>query len=628
MFCTFCGKKMDMLSKYCPGCGKKTEKKLLPFIESVFEKMSRLKAEILKYKRITAPYYKKAAKFLPPAAGVIIAAILMFTLIIPAYGRRMFEIGQRYIAQSRYNEAVEAFSQARFAGVRGSEINAFMGEALINLGEFDRAFGYLSSEEEGITPLKLRLLADLWANEGNWQMYAGTLAELIRLAPNDTYAYFRLAAYYREAGLFENAVRVLESLLARQRNAAAQAKLYNIFMESFAVNQSLERAALIRQDAMRALSTVYIESLDAGGHSAISLSPTGRYVAVYALHSGRRYIDVYEIRETEFRLRAGFPLPANYLIDKGMIIWSPDETMLAFFNSGAEEFVSDSAIYIGNITENRVYNLTDPGADFVRYTGPEGVFIIDSLPAFSGCSRRVYFARRTIKGNWLASVDIDSGSMSYLFEPPGGGFIDYKIIERGGKVFFSVAGPSDNPLWGIYVYERGSAERLEFDYDSRLYHLALKDITKDGRFMLYYLTVASQNNSMTVGIVALDTMEPVTAYRQELDIMNERIVAMNRSNIFGTRRDFVTRNAVFGADGRSLIVAEDGGEVYGKLIRRFPLSGSIGSFVYLSFETEGAGHFCVPPPGMNKSGTWFREIRPGEFWIYDEGFRLLRVGGK
>ncbi|MCL2566083.1 MAG: hypothetical protein FWE24_09795 [Defluviitaleaceae bacterium] len=627
MFCTFCGKKMDMLSKYCPGCGKKTEKKLLPFIESLFVKTNRLRSKIAKYKVIIDPYYKKTAKYLPSVAGVIIATVLMFSLIIPAYGRRMFEIGRERIGESRYNEAVAAFSQARIAGIRGSELNAFMGEAFINLGEFDRALEHLSDTEGEITPIKLRLLADVWAYEGNGQMYANTLRDLINLVPNDPYAYLRLAAHYREEGLFENAAGVLERLLARQRNAAAQGELYNIFMESFVVNSSLERAALIRQDAMRALSSAYIESLDVGDAPAVSLSPGGRYVAVYAVHSGRSYMDIYEIRESEFRLSASFRLPPNYIIDYGMIAWSPDESMVAFFNSGAEEFVSDSSIFIGNIEENRLYNLTDPGADFVRYMGSEGVYIIDSLPAFSEDSARVYFARRTLMGNWLAVVDIDGENMSYLFEPPSGGFVEYKIIERGGRVFFSVAGPLNNPLWGIYIYENGEAHRLDFEYDNRLYYLALKDITADGQFMLYYLTVASQNDSMLFGVINLDTMAPVNIYNQELDIMNERIVAINRSNIFGTYRPFITRNAAFSADGRSLVVAEDGGAAYGKIIRRFPLAnaGSVGSFVYISFDTENAGNFSVPR--MNKSGIWFREVRDGEFLVYDNGFRLLRAGG-
>jgi len=457
-------------------------------------------------------------------------------------------------------------------------------------------------------------------------LYADTLRELIRLTPNDPHAYFRLSAFYRDAGLFENAANTLESLLERQPNSAAKAELYNIYMKSFAANTSLARAQTVRPNAMAALNTARIENLNVGGGRAISVSPSAKYIAVYNTHDRSRYIDIYELTESEFRLTASFRLPANYVIDPGMLSWSPDERMIAFFNSGAEKFVSDSSIHIGEIQSGRVFNLTDPGADFTRYLSHDGVFIIDSLPTFSANSQRVYFARRTAEGNWLASIDINGDNLIYHFEPPGGGFVDYKIIERGGQVFFSVAGPSNNPLWGIYVYESGHAQRLNFEYDNRLYYLALKEITADGRFLLYYLTVASQNNSMLFGVINLETMEPVNVYRQEMDSVDGRVVAMNRSNIFGTYHAFVTRNAAFSRDGRSLFVAEDGRDAYGKAIRRFSLENgvaNVGSFVYLSFETSGADLFSVP--AMNQSGAWFRELNESEFLVYMDGLRLLRT---
>ena len=621
MFCASCGKKIDLLSKYCSGCGKKTAKsKILPYAEALFEKPGRIRSL---YKEHIKPHHEKIAKLLPPVAGSIIAVALIFTIVIPAYGQRMFEVGREHISESRHAEAEVALRRASAAGINGPEINMLKGYALMNLGELERAREYLLADEENITPAKLRVLADVWHQEGDGHMYANTLRELIRLTPNDPHAYLRLAAFYKESGLFENAAVTLESLLARQRNSAAKAELYNTYMKSFAVNTSLQRARTIRPEAMDAFNAAHIESLDVGGGQALSLSPSGRYVVVYVMHSGQRYLDVYELLELEFRLTATFRIPLNYVIDSGMIAWSPDETMLAFFNSAAEKFVSDSSIHLCNIPQNQAFNLTDPGADFTRYLSHEGVFIIDSLPTFSQDSQTIYFARQTPQGNWLASIDISGDNLTYLFEPPGGGFVEYKIIERGGRVFFSVAGPGNNPLWGIYMYEDGAAQRLNFYYDNRLYYLALKDITPDGQFMLYYLTVASQNNSMLLGVVNLETMEPVRAYQQEMDSINGQVVAINRSNIFGQDHTFVTRNAIFGNDGRSLIVAEDAGDPYGKVIRRFALSGNIGSYIYISFDTQGTNDFSVPQ--MNKSGTQFRQIGAREFLIYDNGLKILSM---
>lgn len=632
MYCTSCGKKMDMLSKFCPNCGKKAAsakvlQKLTKPILNAIPILYRIYVKLNTLKKLSAPYYGKIARFMPVISGLALAIVMIVTFVIPAYGRRMFDIGMEYISNMRYAEAVHAFSWAIAAGVNGPEINAILGEAYINLGEFERAREHLRSGDD-LTPLKLRLLADVYYHEGNEHMHRNTLRELIQITPNDPYAYFRLSSSYRSAGLLENAASVLEGLLARQRNSRAQVELYNIYIESFAVNTSTERAALIRQDVMGAISSAYIESLDVGGGEALSLSPSGRFVAVHSVEDSRRYIDVYELLDSEFRLLTSFRIPVNYLIDPGMIAWSPDETMFAFFNSAAEEFVSDSAIFLCHIIEESIENITDPGADFARYMGPEGVFVIDTLPVFSSDSGYIYFARRTPMGNSLAVVDISSREVRYLAEPPMGGFIDYKIIERAGRVFFSVAGPSNNPLWGIYVYENGSIRQLEIDYDNRLYYLALKEITEDGRFLLYYLTVASQNDSMFFGVVNLETMENVLIYSIEHDIANDAIVAMNRSSVFGAEHRFITRNMGFGHDGRSLVVAEEGLNGQGKVIRRFLLSGSgVGSFVYMSFDSDGAGRFAAARRDMNKGGQWFREVRNGEFLIYDNGFRLLRVAG-
>jgi len=626
MFCKSCGIKIELLSRYCSGCGKSTkESKILPYLEAARTKP---KEFISAYQKHMKPHHTKIVKFLPPVAGVTLAVILMFSIIIPAYGALMMASGRTHVSYSRYEEAAAAFTRAAAVGVTSPELNTLKGYTFLNLGELERARDILQDDSENANAASLRLLADVWHEKGKTHYYADTLHELIRLTPNDPAPYFRLSAFYRDTGLFENAAHVLESLLARGPNPAAKAELYNIYMKSFATNTSLTRALTVRPSAIEALNSAYVESLDVGSGRAVSLSPSGRYVANYAMHDGSRFLDIYELLEAEFRLSASFLLPRNYIIDPGMIAWSHDETKIAFFNSGAEKFVSDSSIHIGDIMSGHVFNLTDPGADFTRYLIPDGVFIIDSLPSFSADSQQVYFARRTPKGNWLASVDINGDNLTYLFEPPSGGFVDYKIIERDGRIFFSVAGIGNNHLWGIYVYESGDTRRLNFDFDNRLYYLALKDITSDGKFLLYYLTVASQNNSMLFGVLNLETMESVAVYNQVMDSVDGRVVALNRSNKFGTYHTFVTRNAAFSRDGRSLFVAEDGGDFYGKAIRRFPLDSSsvgVGSFVYLSLDNSRAEGFSVPRDTMNMSGNWFREVDGNQFLIYDEGFRLVRM---
>jgi len=626
MFCKSCGKKIELLSKYCSGCGKSTkESKILPYLETARTKPREF---ISTYKKHIKPHHGKIAKLLPPVAGVALAVILMFGIILPAYGNIMIASGRTHISYHRYEEAASAFARAAAVGISSSELNSLKGYTFLNLGELERARDILQDDSTDTNATSLRLLADVWSQKGKPHYYTDTLHELIRLTPNDPAPYFRLSAFYRDIGLFENAANVLESLLARGPNPAAKAELYNIYMKSFVTNTSLVRALTVRPSAMEALNSAYIESLDVGGGQAVSLSPSGQYVAIYVSHDGARYLDIYELMEAEFRLTSSLLLPRNYIIDPGMIAWSPDETMIAFYNSGAEKFISDSSIHIGNILSGHIFNLTDPGADFMRYLSSEGVFVIDTVPTFSTDSQTVYFARRTPKGNWLASIDINGENLTHLFEPPAGGFVEYKIIERNGQVFFSVIGSGNNPLWGIYMYEAGGVKRLSFDFDNRLYYLALKDITADGQFLLYYLTVASQNNSIFFGVINLETMKPVTVYNQVLDSVDGRVVALNRSNKFGTYHTFVTRNAVFSGDSRSLFVAEDGGELYGSTIRRFPLDSSsvgVGSFVYLSFDDSRAEGFSVPRKAMNMSGSWFREIGNGKFLVYDDGFRLVRM---
>jgi len=620
MFCTGCGQKNEQGGKYCPYCGRKLLKKRIINLSPVGEIFKKTEAH---YRRHVLPHHDKIAKYLPMVSEVFAAVLLMINIIIPAYGRKMYDMGKEYIAQMQYGEAVAAFSQAGMAGVSDNQMGLYMGQAYIGLENYDKAKEILTEEGEKTSPERLKLLAEVWRQENNSIMYEATLNELIALAPNDPEGYLKLSEYYREEGLYDNASGILEKLLKRQKNSIASAMLYNIYMESYLNTASAEKGANIKDEAMKALSSAKIESLNINDKTALSLSPKGRFAAIESAEKSHA-VDIYELDGSAFMYHSTFVIPAGYVIDSGMIAWNSDETMLAFYNANGEEFIHDSSIYVYDIPNQELKNLTDPKEDYIHYMVDKEIYLIDSLPCFSEDSKSIYFARKSVKGNWLCSVNINGENLTHLFEPADGGWVDYKIIERG-RIYFSVRGHEKSDTWGIYAYdEANGARRLKFDYDSRYYHLALKDITADGRYLLYYLTVSSQNNSMFFGILDLENMKLTDVYTQDIDSYENKLSALNRSNIFGASRMFITRNAAFSSDGKSIYIAEDGAEAYGKLIRRFPLSGGSGDFVYISFEKEGAKGFCIPT-GENKSGVWFAEISAGKFLITDKGLRLLSV---
>jgi len=622
MFCASCGEKIDNSGKYCPHCGKKIQKR--QFIDLSLLTI-RLKPIVSVYRRYILPHRSKIAKYLPAVCGVFTAAMLMVTIILPAYGSKMYEQGKDYIAKAQYGKAVSAFNQAGIAGIKNSEIDIYKSQAYIGLENYEQAKKILGENSEKSDPAHLKLLADVWHYEGNKMLYEAALSNLVSLTPNDPYAYLRLSDFYREEGLYDNASGILEKLLGRQKSSLAAAKVYNIYMESYLNSTASDKAEHIKDDAMKALSSAKIEYLNIEDSIALSLSPSGKFLA--SLSGNDKAVEIYGLDNSAFIYHSSFAIPAGYEIDPGMIAWSCDESMLAFSNSNAEEYVHDSSIYIYDLAGCSLKNLTDPKEDYVHYMAGREIYLIDSLPCFSADSESLYFSRKSVKGNWLCKVDLDGENLTHLFEPADGGWVDYKIMERKDQVYFSVRGHEKSDTWGIYTYdEANGARRLKFDYDSRYYHLALKDMTKDGRYLLYYLSISSQNDSMYFGVLDLESMKLSDIYKQDIDSYNNKLSAINRSNIFGASRIFVTRNAGFSLDGKSVYIAENGADAYGKTIRRFPLEGGNGDFAYISFEKEGAETFCIPN-GNNKSGAAFFEISDGKFLINDKGLRLLSING-
>ena len=623
MFCTNCGEKTNDGAKFCPHCGKKILKKSFIKLSPLMDKLKTLESS---YRRHVLPHHASIAKYLPAVSGSLAAAMLMVYIIIPFYGAKMYEKGKNHINEAQYEDAVMAFNQAGIVGVKNPEMSIYASQAYIGLKEYDKAKEILTEKSGQTYPATLKLLADVWKYEGNGLMYETTLSELIALAPNDPYAYLKLSDYYREECLYDNASGILENLLKRQKNSEASAKAYNIYMESYLNSSSADKAAVLKDDAMKALSAAKTESLDINNETALSLSPGGRYVAISSTIGKDKAIDIYELNDSAFLHHSTFKISAGYQIDGSLIAWSNDETMLAFSNAAAEEYIHDSGIYVYDITKQSLYNLTDPKEEYIHYMIDKEVYIIDAIPCFSEDSKTLYFSRKSIRGNWLCSVNVDGENLTHLFEPPDGGWVDYKIAERAGIVYFSVRGHEKSDIWGIYAYDEGNGtRRLKFDYNSRYYHLALKDITADGRYLLYYLSISSQNDSMYFGLLDLENMKLLDIYKQDIDSYENKLSAHNRSNVFGTSRMFITRNAAFSLDSKNLYIAEDGLDTYGKTIRRFPLSGGNGDFIYISFEKQGADSFCIPK-GENKSGTVFREVSEGKFLVNDKGLRILTIG--
>ncbi|MBE6012332.1 MAG: tetratricopeptide repeat protein [Lachnospiraceae bacterium] len=601
--CKKCGESLKSDSKFCHRCGRKVNHfdmdKLKTFIEE----------------------NKNEIKLVAVIVPVALCFFIIIDIIIPSYSRLKLAEGINYLKNEEYEKAVTAFSHAETAGAKDQALYTYMGEAYIKTEDYDEAEKALSNAtKERDNPEALILLADVWEYEKNEKMLEETLLKLTELMPNDPRAYIRLSKFYAEKGRYENASEILEALLKRQENKEALQLLYNIYAQSYVKNKSLEKGGTIEEKALSYLKEADIKDLSLYEGEAISLSPKGKYLIARNYSEGREYINVLEKNDYGYSIKNSFKPPSGYQLSFDTIVFSPDESKIAFYNKEAEEYLSDSYIYIYEIENNELYNLTDPKEDYTLFLQDGGVFIIDRIPAFSEDGQRIYFSRHSSKGDGLYEVNLNDKVATKLYEPPAGGTIDYKIIEKNGLIYFSV---KDEKGGGIYTYEDEKASRLNFEYDKAYYDLALWDMSMDGKYLIYYITIASQNNSFFFKVLDIDTMALIDIYPQDIAMIGNKFTSVNYYDTLGKLNTFICKNAVLSPDGERIVLAEENPETKEVFFREISIKTGNSYFLSILKPKGNPEAVSLAVGELKEENSGFKMLEDGKILFYDQGLKVL-----
>lgn len=604
MNCKKCGESLKSDSKFCHKCGRKVNHFDLTKLKAFIEQN---KSEI-----------KLGAAVIPLA----LCFFIIIDIIIPSYSRLKLAEGINHLKNEEYEKAVTAFSHAETAGAKGEELYTYMGEAYLKTEDYSEAEKALSNAiKEKDSPEALILLADVWEYEGNDKMLEETLLKLTDMMPNDPKAYVRLSKLYAEKGQYENASELLEALLKRQDNKEALQLLYNIYAQSYTKNKSLEKGGTIEEKALSYMKEANIKDLSAYEGEAISLSQGGKYLITRTYAEGREQINILEKNNYGYSIKNTFKPPAGYRLSYDTVVFSPDESKIAFYNKDAEEYLSDSYIYIYDIEKNELYNLTDPKEEYRLFLQDGGVFIIDSIPAFSEDGEGLYFSRHSSKGDGLYEANLSSKVVTKLYEPQSGGTIAYKIIEKNGLVYFSVK--DRNGSGGIYTYEDEKAVRLNFEYDKAYYDLALWDISKNGKYLMYYITIASQNNSFFFKVLDMDAMELINVYPQDIAMVGNHFTSVNYYDTLGKLNTFICKNAAFSSDGERIILAEENPETKEVFFREISIKTGNSYFINILKPKGSAEALSLAIGELKEENSGFKMLRDGKIIFYDKGLKVL-----
>lgn len=619
MYCRNCGEKVPNMSKYCCSCGKR--------VQHEFESINKIKGLLKRYKNAFISLMKskgflKYATILMPVTAV---ALIVFTLIIPAYSNLKLNQGKRYLLEKNYEKAAQAFSHAEISGAKDKETYAYMGEAYLQNNDYENAEKALKNAVKfDNSPEALKLLAEVFEYEGNDTQLEETLRQLITVMPNDPEAYVKLAKIYAEEKRYENAALILESLLKIQDNSEASALLYNIYAQSYLNNKSLEKSKPVEEKANEAMKSISVEDLSVYEGTAINVSPAGKYLLTKTYDKNNPVINIFERKEGTYIKTGSFKPPLNYDLSFDNTVFSENEEKIAFYNGEAEPYVSDSYIYVYDIAEDKLFSISDPKETYSLFLSPDGIFVVDSIPSFSQNGEKLYFGRYSSKATGLYQYDFTNGSLSNLYEPAPGGKIAYKIIERNGKIYFSVSDQNNRAEGGLFVYENGDVKKLKFEYDKMFYDLALWDMSKDGRYLMYFITISSQNSSFYFHVLDLDKMALTSLYPQDIETVGGEFVSVNYYDVLGSLNTYICKNAGFSTDGKNILIAEINTYTNRKIIREISIETGNNYFSKIIENNLNVKNFSLGYGNEKNANSGFKQLQTGELLLYDEGLKLIK----
>lgn len=212
-----------------------------------------------------------------------------------------------------------------------------------------------------------------------------------------------------------------------------------------------------------------------------SLSPDGRWIAGGGPNGA---FCVWDVATLEPRCDGE---GLNVLLDA--IAWAPDSTAVAFSRIAALQQFADSDIFVFDVAEASLRNLTDPAQGTDYGNDAEDPMLVDVFPAWSPDGDELAFARRRMDAEGMAimRVDRDGGEPDPVIANTAPFIYGPLHWVADDRIFYSsIAYGSDSGVWEAGLDGREPQQILPGGESADVRDPLLIDVAPDGAFFTVY----------------------------------------------------------------------------------------------------------------------------------------------
>lgn len=260
MYCKNCGAQLEENAGFCGNCGTKVEIRK-PHVE-VTEKAAEKPIEA-----VTESQDSDAGKKKKKKKGIIIGAVVAVLCLAVAggifayinyfsvdakYGKYV-ELGQKYLQEENYEEAIAAFEKAIECEPKTIDARLGIADAYINLDEYKPAIKYLKKVikiDDKSMDAYLEL-ADAYLGNEERDKAIETLTAAIEIDGEYADAYLKIADIYIESKEYEEAVNILNEGYVATKNSDIKDKIKDTEEKivKFEVEKEINFSQKIESDA-------------------------------------------------------------------------------------------------------------------------------------------------------------------------------------------------------------------------------------------------------------------------------------------------------------------------------------------------------------------------------------------
>jgi hypothetical protein len=212
-------------------------------------------------------------------------------------------------------------------------------------------------------------------------------------------------------------------------------------------------------------------------------------------------------------------------LDKGSIQWSPNSKFITF-TQDFYKLMIEPDIYVVDIENGDIDNITDDGVDKVSFTEANDEAKLDILPVWTKDSKNIMFTRIIFddddRETILFQTDIKGENEEKLTNRSigeGATLVSLNNADSAKRTYFTVMAPKiDDKDNGIWVIDNGKAKQTDFEREQERVPAVLAEVTSNGEYgIVYYLLFmqTAYNDETIFSIVNLKTGDEMPVKGEE-----------------------------------------------------------------------------------------------------------------